>query len=53
MNVEHRVRQPDGSWTCTGHSPPEDRIDLASLDCSLRLADIYDKIKLESQRRQP
>src|SRR6266496_1463986 len=35
------VRQPDGEWAVTVAVNPEDTIDLRSIDCRLKLADVY------------
>ncbi len=42
--VEHYVRQPDNHWILSETKKSEDRVDLPSIQCSLALAEIYDKI---------
>ncbi len=42
--VEHHTRQPDGSWILFETNSLEDTIQLRSVPCSLRVADIYAKI---------
>ncbi|HLG18114.1 MAG TPA: Uma2 family endonuclease [Blastocatellia bacterium] len=44
-HVEHYVRQPDRSWTLYETNNLEDIVQLTSVRCSLRPADIYDKIE--------
>ena len=43
-HVEHYARQPDGSWVLHETNSLEDTIQLRSVPCSLRMADIYFKI---------
>jgi Uma2 family endonuclease len=43
-HVEHYVRQPDGSWLLQETNNLEDTIQLKSVPCSLRMADVYSKI---------
>lgn len=42
--VEHFSRQPDGSWRYTSVSGLTSILHLASIDCQLPLAEIYDRI---------
>ena len=44
MGVEHFVRQADGAWTFKAYDRPEERLVLASVDCAVPLAEIYDKV---------
>lgn len=55
MFVEHRQRQADASrgWTACGYDQPADRIDFPTLEASLTLADIYDKVEFPSGPLQP
>jgi len=43
--VERYQRQLDGSWRYTLHEGTEEIIHFATLECELRLADIYDKVE--------
>lgn len=43
-HVEHHTRQPDGSWLLHETNSLEDTIQLKSVPCSLRMADIYFRI---------
>lgn len=42
--VEHRARQPNGQWLLTTVTGLESSLRLASVDCLLRLAEIYDRV---------
>ncbi len=44
MLVEHYTRQDDNSWVLRDFSAPEAELVLASVDCTLRLQDIYRKV---------
>ena len=44
MGVEHFVRGIDGAWTFKAYDQPEERLVLASVDCDVMLAEIYDKV---------
>jgi len=48
IHAEHHVRQPDGSWLMREYSSPSDEIDLKSIDCRLRLADVYERVEFET-----
>jgi Uma2 family endonuclease len=42
--IEHWTRQPDGRWLLANSEGMDASIQLASIDCSLPLAEIYDRI---------
>ena len=44
VRVERFTRQPDGTWNYDEKTSLEDTIDLKSVDCHLRLADLYEKV---------
>jgi Uma2 family endonuclease len=44
-HVEHYVRQPDNQWLLTETSDLGAIVKLASIDCTLRLAEVYDKVE--------
>ena len=46
--VEHFTRQPGNHWTKANPSDPQNSVDIAVIDCHLRLADIYDKVDVYS-----
>ena len=51
VRVEQYLRQPDGQWSQTQYISPDDVVQLASIDCSLRLSDVYDKISFDPNYR--
>jgi len=44
VRLEHYGRQDDGRWLLTEYSDPEQITTLGSIECELRLKDIYDKV---------
>ena len=42
--VEHFHRQADGKWTCELYRGLEAIVDIPSIHCSLKLAEVYDRI---------
>jgi Uma2 family endonuclease len=44
VRVERYTRQPDGTWNYCSKTSLEDAIDLKSVDCHLRLADLYNRV---------
>ena len=42
--VERHTRLPDGAWNYDQKTSLEDTIDLKSVDCHLRLADLYERV---------
>jgi Uma2 family endonuclease len=42
--VEHHSRQADGNWSCDRYTGLEAIVLLPSIQCTLKLADIYDRI---------
>jgi Uma2 family endonuclease len=44
VGVERYTRQPDGSWNYISKTSLDDTIDLKSVDCHLRLADLYERV---------
>lgn len=49
MHVEHYARQPDGAWRFLEAEQAEAMIKLTSIDCTLQLEEIYEKIKFTAQ----
>lgn len=47
-HVEHHTGQADGSWLLQETNSMEDTIQLTSVPCSLRMADIYSKINFQA-----
>lgn len=48
VEVEVWTRGVDGTWTATIYNEPADVIPLRTLDCTLTLADIYEKVEFEA-----
>ena len=46
--AEHWARQSDGAWLMREYSDPNDEIDLKSIDCRLRLANVYERVEFET-----
>ncbi|MGD1070186.1 MAG: Uma2 family endonuclease [Bryobacteraceae bacterium] len=44
VRAEHHALQPDGCWLLRQFSSPDDEIGLESIDCSLRLGSLYDRV---------
>lgn len=42
--IEHFQKQPDHSWTKHTHDEMDAVVSLASINCSLKLADVYDRV---------
>ncbi len=47
VRVELYTRQPNGAWVLREWNDPAAEIDLASLRCRLKLAEVYAKVELE------
>jgi Uma2 family endonuclease len=46
-HIEQYVRQANGQWLLTEAAQLEDAIDLQSIECMLRLKDVYEKVEIE------
>lgn len=44
MRVEHYTRQSGGLWTFVEHGRADDVLQLKSIDCRIRIAEVYDKV---------
>ncbi|MFL6333715.1 MAG: Uma2 family endonuclease [Pyrinomonadaceae bacterium] len=44
--VEQYTKQPDGRWLLSDHYSLEDVVELASVQCTLTLLEVYDKVTL-------
>lgn len=42
--IEHFQRQPDGSWSYHRYAGLESSLTVASIHCTLKLADVYDRV---------
>ena len=50
--VERYVRQPDGSWRLTVLKGLDAMLELETVPCRLRLADMYFKVSFESEEKE-
>lgn len=50
--IEQYTRQTDNTWLLTVHDTPASRMDLASVGCTLLLADVYEDIALPSDEEE-
>lgn len=48
VRAELYTRTDDGRWLLTDFRDPQERIPLDSVGCSLSLAEVYDKVELET-----
>lgn len=44
--IEHYTKEPDSPWMLSEHRSPEGVIELASIQCTLALREVYDKVSL-------
>lgn len=47
VHVEQFVRQTSGEWLLIEYTSPEQIVTLASIECSLQLTDVYDKVSFD------
>ena len=45
-HLEHYIRQPDQQWLLSEADDVQDMIHLPEIDCTLRLADVYEKVDI-------
>jgi putative transcription antitermination factor YqgF len=48
--VEHFARNPDGGWSYHRHTGLESVVAIPSISCTLKLADIYDRVVFTEER---
>ena len=51
--IEHFVRRPNGQWMLSDYRGTEAIVTLASIGCTLPLADIYDKVEFDEETAFP
>jgi len=44
--IEHYIRQPDNQWLMSEIYQLQENLDLPSINCSLHISDVYDKIDM-------
>ena len=42
--IEHYTRQPDGSWTYRSTNGLDGVVQIPSIGCTLKLAEVYDRV---------
>ena len=53
MRVEQYVRQNDDQWLLSVHSGPEASVRLVSAECTLLVAEIYERVEVSPERNAP
>lgn len=51
VHVEQYVKQPNGDWLLIEFTSPEQVVQLASIDCSLQLTEVYDRVTFDPNYR--
>ena len=51
VRLEQYLRQSDGQWTQMQYTSTSEVVQLTSIDCSLQLTDIYDKVTFDTNYR--
>ena len=51
IRVEQYVKQPNGEWLLFEYLTLDSKVHLPSIDCSLLLSEVYDRISFEPNRR--
>jgi Uma2 family endonuclease len=47
QRIEQYLRQADGRWLLSEHRSPEDSVELTSIQASLELREVYDKVAFQ------
>lgn len=51
--IDHYVRRSDGEWGLSTAGDLGDSLSLGSIDCNLRLADVYDRVSFPQETPEP
>ena len=51
LHIEHYVRRPDNEWSLTDMNQPEGKVIITSINCELRVSDVYDRVKFPPPRQ--
>ncbi len=51
--IDHYVRRRDGEWVLSTVGDLGDSLSLGSIDCNLRLADVYDRVSFPQETPEP
>ncbi|HEY0347453.1 MAG TPA: Uma2 family endonuclease [Pyrinomonadaceae bacterium] len=49
--LEQYAKQPNGQWSLTQYTSPDEIVKLPSINCSLRLGNVYDKVTFDPNYR--
>ena len=49
MGLDYFAPGPDGRWTLTSVDQPDATLALDAIGCSLRVADVYEKVDFSQQ----
>ncbi len=49
MLIERFVRQPNQSWLLTAYNEPPQMVEIASIECSLLVEEVYEKVNFETE----
>jgi Uma2 family endonuclease len=47
VHIEHKTRLGDGTWSVVATSDPDAVIQLPSIECSIHVAGVYDRVEFE------
>jgi Uma2 family endonuclease len=50
IRIEHYTRQANGQWLLADVSQPDGSLELSSIGCTLLVADVYEKVALDSEQ---
>ena len=53
MLVELYTRDADGRWILSSHEDLADQVRIESVDCTLELAEVYDKVSYNGGVERP
>ena len=53
MRIEHYVRQDDHQWLLSNHFGPDAVVKIASIDCDLPLAEVYERVEVGPEKNAP
>ena len=51
VSVELYTRQASGLWLFSSASEPDEEVDLETIECRLRVGDIYEKVEFEIEQK--
>ena len=51
LHIEHYVRRPDNEWSLTDMNQLEGNVTITSINCELRVSDVYDRVRFPPPRQ--